>query len=409
MTTPVPPGGVVEMPSKNDWAVTPLTKSKAEYPLDANWADGALHHKISKERLCSIAEQISLLYQSEEKAVRTSVQAFWALCWELAGEQVVRAVIDARPKTSPYRLLWNIPLNLSLGPLSCANDPGAGFDADTEPDPENPGQRRVDDVSAALLRLQKYWDDASAADEGRGVYNAALWQNLVKQLKLAKTAADRLKCRRLLYPPKAEQWLFDTATRQHLRKGLTTFPGVQAGARAFRAARLNAPVIAGFANDANVAATGQASALFRGKQVKLVLSLANKDVHHICVRHTLTFFEFTGKERCINTFWPADRTATFADVTSLVAGLMDGIAVVTLRELTRAVNSEPHEWDGGVVEIGNEDAGGATVYFKTKVVEVVEEDDQWVVDCTAQTVAPNGVSGPGFMRSELIAIAAELG
>ncbi|WP_030800385.1 hypothetical protein [Streptomyces sp. NRRL S-337] len=127
------------IPNRDSWAVKPLTKGKTDYPFPVEWGDGTLHHKISKEKLNSVAEQIALLYNSQTPALRNAVRAFWALCWQLAGPAVTAAVVDAEPKISPYRLLWNLPLNVSLGPPSPATDPGQAFDPDTEPVLNTPG------------------------------------------------------------------------------------------------------------------------------------------------------------------------------------------------------------------------------------------------------------------------------
>ncbi|MEV7416800.1 hypothetical protein [Streptomyces sp. NPDC089919] len=406
-----PPSSPREVPDKNKWYVRPLNDSKQDYPLPTEWKGGALHHKISKERLSSIAEQVTPAWNSGEQRLRTAARAFWDLCWLVAGGPVRDAVAMAGPggSANPHRLLWNLPLMVSLGPHSPANDPGMNFDPDTEPLPDGTGNRRMDAVSAALYQLEQAWLTAAAAGGGRGVYDAALWDTLRGHLLTAHNAAQ-LTVRAdgvVLFPPVREQWVYDGSTKQNLRKGMTPFLSVAQGTQRFAQARVNAPSIAVYANSVAPGATTTVTARVGGRTVRLDLTAAEENLHHVCVRHTLTFFDFTDKSRPrpINTFWPDVRT--FADVIQLAGQLLPGIARSVLRELDRNhsnVNA-PTDWENETFEFGNEDVGGQLVFYNVQITDVAGPDATPVVTAVIESFAPDGTNGPGFTRGDLDLIA----
>ncbi|MFE5808967.1 hypothetical protein [Streptomyces sp. NPDC056491] len=408
-----PPSTAREVPDKNKWAVGPLNDGKQAYALPTEWKSGALHHKISKERLSSMAEQVTPAWNSKNRQVQDAARAFWNLCWSVAGEDVARAVAMAGHGGSPnpHRLLWNLPLMVSLGPQSPANDPGMNFDPDTEPVPDGPGTRRMDAVSLALKALETAWLNAAEADNGRGVYDAALWTTLHGHLQSAHIAAERVaRGGRVLYPPLREQWVFDSTTKQNLRKGLTPFPTTEQGLRLFAAARVNAPSIAAYAGSATAAATATVRATVSGRRVTLTLTAAEQNVHHVCVRHTLTFFDFTdaSRPRPINTFWPGVRT--FADATALAATLLPGIGRSCLRELDRTLGNvvKADDWLDEVLEISNEDVDGRMVFYNVQFTEVDGTDEAPVIQAVIESFAPDGADGPGFTRGDLDLIAGRL-
>ncbi|MEV7443991.1 hypothetical protein AB0O22_23180 [Streptomyces sp. NPDC091204] len=409
-----PPSSAREVPDKSKWAVKPLNDGKQGYALPAEWKTGALHHKISKERLSSIAEQVTPAWNSKNTKLQGAAQAFWSLCWAVAGQDVAEAVAMAGPGGSPnpHRLLWNLPLMVSLGPQSPANDPGMNFDPDTEPVPDAAGPRRLDAVSLALRDLETAWLAAAEADGGNGVYDAALWTTLHRHLKAAHTAAERVdRDGRVLYPPLREQWVYDSKTKQNLRKGLTPFPTVEEGRRLFAAARANVPSIAAYADSATAAATATVRAAVGGRQVTLRLTAAEQNVHHVCVRHTLTFFDFTAasRPRPINTFWPDVRT--FAQATALTADLLPGIGRSALRELDRTLGNvaKTADWLDEVLEISNADVGGGRlVFYNVQFTDIGGTDAAPVVQAVIESFAPDGSDGPGFTRGDLDLIATRL-
>ncbi|MDX3538102.1 hypothetical protein PV721_27865 [Streptomyces sp. MB09-01] len=263
-----PPSSAREIPDKPKWAVRPLNDGKQAYALPAEWKTGALHHKFSKERLSSIAEQVTPAWNSKNSQLQGAARAFWYPCWAVAGEDVAEAVAMAGPGGSPnpHRLLWNLPLLVSPGPQSPANDQGMNFDPDTEPVPDAPGPCRLEAVSLALKELDTAWLAAAEADGGRGVYDAALWTTLHRHLRTAHTAAERVdRDKRVLYPPLREQGVYDSKTKQNLRKGLTPFPTPEQGRRLFAEARSNAPSIAAYADSATAAAAATVRATLGGR------------------------------------------------------------------------------------------------------------------------------------------------
>ncbi|WP_405443612.1 hypothetical protein OG373_39055 [Streptomyces avidinii] len=408
-----PPSTAREVPDRTKWAVKPLNDGKSAYALPTEWKSGALHHKISKERLSSIAEQVTPAWNSKSPQLQGAARAFWSLCWSVAGQRVAEAVATAGAGGSPnpHRLLWNLPLMVSLGPQSPANDPGMNFDPDTEPIPGGPGTRRMDAVSLALKDLETAWLRAAGADNGRGVYDAALWTTLHRHLQTAHLAAERVdREERVLYPPLHEQWVYDATTKQNLRKGLTPFPTCEQGRRLFAEARVNAPSIAAYADSGTTAATATVRADVSGRQVTLTLTAAEQNVHHVCVRHTLTFFDFTdtSRPRPINTFWPDVRT--FADATALTTTLLPGIGRSCLRELDRELGNaaKAADWLDEVLEISSEDVDGRLVFYNVQFTEVNGTDAAPAVQAVIESFAPDGPDGPGFTRGDLDLIAKQL-
>ncbi|MFJ8044043.1 hypothetical protein ACIRBX_26425 [Kitasatospora sp. NPDC096147] len=410
-TTVLAPNTGKTVPDRDAWAVKPLTNAKAAHAFPDNWGAAALHHKISKEKLSSIAEQVALLYNSPTPKLKDAVRAFWTQCWALAGAQVTAAVTDAAPKVSPYRLLWNLPVNVSIGPPSPATDPGMAFDPDTEPVPDTPGRRRMDAVSTALSELEEAWDAASSRDNGRGDFqDPALWKTLTDQLGKAHAAADAAgRGTKLLYPPKREQWLYDTVTSQHLRKGMTDYVGAVAGRQLFQQARLNAPAIAVHKDSPNRLVTGRATLRHQGEDLTLEVRITEGVIHHVCERHTLTFFDFKGTARPINTLWPG--VGTFQAATALATRLAPHIARCTLVQLIERGDPDRTQWVGEDVKLTQQSAGPDTVYFDVSIEKLRDAQgaNPAEVIATVKTFAPSGDSGPGFLRQDLVTIGTALG
>ncbi len=419
MSTPIPnipkvplPSSAAVDPDRNKWAVLPVTNGKARYAaaFPEGWKNGALHHKISKEKLSSIGEQLTPACNSQDPALQLAGRTFWYLCCHLAGSEIYSAVLaSGQGAANPKRMLWNLPIMFSLGPENPATDPGMNFDPDTEPVPDRNGIRRMDAVSVLLKQVEDIWDAASDANHGQGVYNAAMWTGMTSCLVRAAALANEQDDRedRLLYRPKYEQWLFDHETKQTIRKGLVVFPQTPAGTAIFRAARNGAPAIAAYKGNATVVFSCQVNSTYNGAPMQFTLNITQDVVHHICVRHTTRFFDFTdatGRPRPINTMW--QNINTLADATALAARLMPFIAQICVREMQRS-NKDLNDWDGQPFELGMEQAGPDTVYFTAQVQDVDDQAGDVTVDIV--TIAPDQASAIGFLREELTAIGHALG
>ncbi|MFB6816795.1 DUF4157 domain-containing protein [Streptomyces sp. NPDC056347] len=374
--TPVKAGKL----NKSEWAVTAITEAKAAHlPFPPEWKEGALHHIISKERLQEIGETLVKEYSTSKAAKK-----FWTTCLECSGEQVQAA------STSAVKLLWNLPLNLSIGPKDRAGDPGMGLDLNTEPDGSDYG-RRITQSSEALKSLAATW---SARDENDP---ESYWGEMERHLaKSLETAGDRGAG--LLHPPDRDQWLYDSETKQNIRKGLLQFPGAEAGGEMFEKhgrGKGNAG-IEKYRDSTAVAASGSGTYEHNGITYTLDLEILEMDLHHICERHSFEHFDFE-QGKAVNTFWPkGDETETFAELKDLADSLLGEIADLILEEELSGIV------DGYVpvenIDRQNVQVGGRTVFW---IGTMQDETGEGNFAGRLKTLAPDGASGFAFLKSEL--------
>ena len=406
--TPPPKAGLpgpATPPERDKWAVAALTEDKALHDIPAWWKEGALHHQISKEKLSAIAEQLAKDCQGQaDPVVRKPARQFWSLCRHLAGEEICDAVGggNGTEVLNPIRLLWNMPIMVSLGPPNPATDPGQRLDPDTEPAPGGDGIRRLTEVSAKLAELERVWDTANAANDGAGNYTGDMWYRMFKCLSGAREAAKKRGGRGgcLLYPPLMEQWLCDTdgEIKVAIRKGLRRYVGVEQGKKDFRAACSDAQKIPDL-SDATWVIENTCTVVFDGKKAKLIVSVSPQTVEHICLRHTMTFFSFAKKNaRPINAFWQG--STTFAKMCLFVQhDLLPFVTEGCVQELGR--------YTGEVLEKGTDlrlyqvpNGPNSTIFVRANVL--LEESN--VIRVTVKTIAPDGPQAVGFLRSELLEI-----
>ncbi|MFJ6671175.1 hypothetical protein ACIQMJ_08730 [Actinosynnema sp. NPDC091369] len=313
------------------------------------------------------------------------------MCCEVAGAEVVRAA-----EGNPFKLLWNLAVNLSVGPPSPVGDPGMGFDADTEPDPDRPDRRRLDRVSAHLKKLDDVY--TKARKRRKSVVGDAVWRTMADHLRAAQHAATEADG--TLSNPKEEQWIYDEQNKQHQRKALRWFPKVEGGAKIFESERAIASDIRGYLASNRVIA----EETVRSKSgLSLTLTFDEATVHHICQRHTYRHFDFS-QVKAVNNFWPpgtdfdtvvAAMAATLRDITE--------ICLTELMELSSAESAKP--WSGLKVKLGNREAGGHTVFFIASIREAEDKTSSGVI----KTIAPDSSSAHAFLGTELAEIAELLG
>ncbi|MFD0632090.1 hypothetical protein [Catenulispora yoronensis] len=410
--------GKADGSNRKDWAVKPLTDAKSQY-MDGRedwWGKGALHHLVSKEKLTTIGEQLAkACHGSGGPALRTAALDFWYLCCQLAGEHICEAVRQgsASDAINPVRLLWNMPIMVSLGPPSPANDPGQNFDADTEPVPGGNGERQLTEASEHLLKLEKIWD---AADIGLGNYDVTMWQGMHTCLLAAhKVSKKRGRGRRLLYPPLPEQWLNDSYTHQVIKQGLVKFLGTKDGIERFRGARFpeggalsntdaavfleDTLILGADAKKYNLERT--CTIVLDGAKAELIVQVSTKTLQHICRRHTLTFFDFGGTERPVNTLWP--NVTSFVKMHHMVdVELMPAVVEGCTRALRFVDTEDMHQsTEVDVAHVPNPPWG--TLYMKINISKFPDEN---VVTVKVKTIAPDGEQALGFLRADLNAMKA---
>lgn len=422
------PPGKADGSGRGDWAVGPITDAKDAYEkelkaLGAWWQKGVLHHLISKEKLSSIGEQLAKACHSNDgtdqgmAGLQKAALDFWYLCCQLAGEHVCEAVRQGTgtKALNPVRLLWNMPIMVSLGPPNPTTDPGQNFDPDTELDPRGGGIRRLTETSELLRQLEAIWD---AADAGTGNYSVAMWRDMHTCLSAAhKASKKRRRGARLLYPPISEQWLYDTAKRVVIRKGLVKFLGVEAGIQLFRAARypegaaLSKEDFAVLTADTQILGAdavmwdikSTCTILLNDVKTKLVVQVTAASLQHICRRHTLTFFAFDEEtERPINTLWLGG--TTFKGMRKMVKTcLMPDVVKGCIREVR--LLDERNIVRGTEIDVGHvPNPPWGTLYMKINISTLADD----VILAEVKTIAPDGPQALGFLRSELEDINAAL-
>ncbi|MGW4896744.1 eCIS core domain-containing protein [Kitasatospora sp. NPDC004240] len=438
---------------KNNWAHAVSTNQKAAHTKPGSWGDAALHHKISKERLVGIGEAL-------ERALQNGVDEAKAFN-RIFRTAVDKEIVKSNPQT--VYLLWNMGVNLAVGPPSPQGDPGMLFDPDTVPDGN--GGRRLDDVSAGLKALEGVW--LAARDKPDGPEGED-WTAMTDHLRAA-IAAHKAKGYGpdQIAAPDEEQWLAEQVTNtdgnvhtQHHRKGLRNFPGPDEGVEMFRRDRESAEDIDAYEGGTDTVATETHVEKIGERYVGLTLSVNRNAIRHICERHTLRHFDF-GQAKAVNNFWAPGTGA--AQVEAIVRGTL-GAIVRTCFELYLKQGdldvTMPEEVETGEVKLGNVTAGETTLFFigsdlageegtvpvtetaapaaggpsgkagktsaakaarqakkggkaapsRTTAAPAVEtrEVEGWSFTGMLSTIAPDGASSTTFLRSELAAIRAAL-
>ena len=389
-----------------DWVITKTVTVGATGEKVEQTSYGALHHKISKDVLQEIGEAALAAYgglalgqrQSKDQiAQREAVRVFVKACQYVAGPALVE-VADA----NFVKLLWNLAVNLSLGPPNPAEDPGRNFDGDTvEADPRT-GARRYDAVSAELLKLQEVW----YSGRDRSPVPAGTWAQMAGHLLEALRASGVGPG--VLAPPSREQWLHDQGTGQFVRRKLRRFPGAASGTEMFRQAR-------GARGSAQVQADYLASASHplevAGEILTVAVELDASAITHVLERHTLAHFTFADRDLGLtNTFWePGLASATAAR--DRLAALLPDLARRAGEQIAVDVGSGTIEDFRGNLELREQPAGGGLVYFvaheRTRSDPFAEGPPQ--VTLRLETVAPDGPGVVAFLRAELLEIGKALG
>ena len=404
--------------SRKNWDVTAIQQARQSYCKSINlwdipkgWGTGACHHKISKEHLELLGRALERcisqggLARKEQDADRmAAAREFWKIV-QAGIDQEIMTQLASAPMT---KVLWNLPVNLEVGPAAVAENPGQGFDPNTEAIPGGNGARRLTAESGSLQELERVCVPTLLRNHDY-LPTAEEWTRMGQALTAASEAFDgyyaESKSRGFLARPRTEQWV--TGDSGFQRKRLRRFLGAEAGRAKFAQNRAAGNLQQ--AANADVAALGLAWPQGGNYNVTdsdgtvhaIAMSLAASQMAHMCLRHTYQYFERTPDAiKLVNNFWPADRVSTVTGYRQLVTAAFPDIARAMLDCMEAAEVLE--EYEGSITAV-NVASGQDTLFF----IAGFETDDpasrSWTV--TLETVAPDGPSAetyPAQMLSQII-------
>ena len=305
---------------------SPLMRKKLNIP--AEWGELALHHQISKFYLQRLGDDVSAIiygHVEADAALAKAAKAFWDTAHDVTPNEVKRWSQDF------VQILWNMPLNLEIGPAAVANNPGIGFDPNTEPDEER-GKRKLTNVSLALQQLERTYLKAIREGGLTATHLSNMAGNLTTAFKNFQSLAAATGT--LLAPPYVEQWVVDLevnssdANDKFQRKGLKIFPGEKAGKGYFRQGRdlggLPANIVQYKNQDTAMIATADVVYTLQisgqPRQVTIHVNFPQSTLYHICLRHTYAYFD-PGQAKVVNSFWPNPITS-YSDVQVWVTNVL---------------------------------------------------------------------------------------
>jgi hypothetical protein len=350
------------------WNVAEITRQKSE--LDGrNFFPGgaggsALHHIISRDSIKKFSRALAMakLNNIEE------AEKFWETAKGATNNYIRRQSHGLEAK-----ILENMPLNLSYGPINPLNDPGVGFDPDTVEG--ETGARVMTPVSAQLSIINDLIENNTVEILG-GEESGLLWEQANTALRRAKDSYGDAT----INAPNKEQWLSsgNGADRRFFRKGLYGFLGAAVGADRFL--RTPIPVLA----EIGMRAPNDEVDEETPENFSTWTYAAPANLSHFLARHTYAYFTFVDADiKLVNTFWPVGTTAeniiAYADaamlyVHSYVTDLFD--------------NKEEDEKLPGFVGIKNVRVPNVPkpVYLMFGIEEVREN----VFQMDLRTLAPDG-------------------
>jgi hypothetical protein len=379
----------------------------------------ALHHIISKTTLESIADAVEeALRNKKDKDLQKAASAFNTLIYKVAGKTVG---LQAPTRT---KLMWNMPLNLEVGPGNVTNNPGIGFDANTV---ASGNGRKLDEVSRHLFQLEEIFKSNVLRADGLSEENwKAMTDCLAAAFKAYGESTD-------LAMPKVDQWLSGpmrdgTQTPQNFQKiGLRMVLGVTDGVRVFRGARVglnNDTTVQDLENHGDFVAW---SCIFtfpylHGKQtftVRVELDVTNHNLAHMLKRHTFRYCDF-GDLKAVNNYWPPTfRGNEILDALESCKGRIASACQMAINNCVlnvQQISEEPDDiqayFENINVTEGNIQAGELTVYFVTKLTTPddapIDRPLEVWLHGNIETFAPDGASAITFSGPTLIAIAPQV-
>jgi hypothetical protein len=400
--------------SHRAWALKVLVTEKDEIGGPDEWGSLALHHKISKTNLDHIEQDLQTALKSRDRDIAAGAKAFWTAAQDAAGPAVSK---DAGGNMQ--KLLWNLPVNVEIGPAAVAEDPGTRFDPNTEPRPNDvEGRRRLTGESTSLQRLEQMH---LAAYHPRRPPTADEWRQMTGLLKDAANRHKAVANDRILALPHPEQWLKqvgdDAEGDQQItwqRKRLRRFPEVAQGVTNFRAARALNENLDNAVNALMPQPLVQPYVFQVGQQqYTLILDLQPEALRHMCRRHTYQHFHFD-QAKLVNTFWPTAQVAGAVMNHATVTAALPQIAQVAFE--TMELDEILKDWEGAKLTCVSVPINNATLFFIATVeaandANPIDGDqgppDRWHV--RLKTVAPDGDTAQAFTEAELGQIRPQVG
>ncbi len=393
----------------NTWAVEATIKQKKALVSNFLNTDGsALHHKISKTTLESIGEflemdmsQNHLLDKEKDQELAAAAKRFWTLVQHATSKEVKQQCGG-----KVIKVLWNMPVNLEIGPLKIIDESGIGFDANTEPDKDSsiPGARKMDAVSTHLKNVEDIF--FQRRDKG---LEPEHWDSMTKELlKAFEAYGDKTE----LATPNTEQWVAGPHNNFQ-RKGMRRFLGETEGMQKFQRDR----------EDNNAAKEIEDIGLEEIQPVKKTIGETNvllkvvvtpKALEHFCTRHTYRYFNFN-EIKAINTFWPEGTTIN--KMKEKLPSAMEHVATIAMEEIERSFQDLEEIGSGANLEnlkdlhAANQTVGDETMFFIVGLQPLGTDEDQvnlYYWEATIKTMAADGATGEAYSADELEKIAEKL-
>ncbi|MCK9896910.1 hypothetical protein [Frankia sp. AgB32] len=439
------------MPKHANWDLAPITRARqALLPTNVvrtgpmkNWGTGATHHKISKDTLDLLGRALTSAMnpggtKEDRRKIDPNTVGAAKQFWEAVQNCTTRELLSLTPDVT--KILWNLPVNLEIGPAEILENPGASFDPNSEPSPEGDGRRILSAESAILKKMEDLFLPKLAGARPTGL-SAQDWKTLRDHLIKAQAVykADLQARGRdgILAPPRVEQWIEGTKTitpqegprvvvPAFQRKRLRYFPG-QERARAWyvnRPTPIPDPANEFGALGARLPIRERYDLTDReGRKHIVQVTMDSAALRHTCQRHCYTYFTWADADiKLVNNFWPQGRASTVDQYLTIISAALPDIAQAGLDHIL-AEFDEREQKLGRSITVVNVPHGADVLFFIadfTRDADLADADDSdegapdgdgsnsepagddpivWALNLA--TVAPDGPSAESFPTQEL--------
>jgi hypothetical protein len=400
------------MVNRNNWETRTLTQSRQDLAIPGEWGRSAGHHKISKEHLEWLSIALDESLKSRDMPIKNAALAFWKATQDVIPEPVKKDLGSA----GRAKWLWNIPVNIEVGPADIAENPGQNFDPNSQPtNTGRAGARQLTPESGNLKSLEDIFLSILRTDRSQ-LPTAEQWTAMGGQLKQAQNRhlayLQQQGSEGLLAPPRVEQWL-PPADGKFQRKRDRTFLTAADGRSKFRdqAANSASHDVAEIEQDWPLQ-VDHTHLVVRADDTEedhtVHLTMPADVLEHVCLRHTYAYFARTPDEvKLVNNFWPTDVVSTPDGYLELIKQALPDIARITLESMDAANLLDDMD---GMLEIVNAPVGDEgsrrVLFFAAKftrhAVDDQPTDTEW--DVTLTSVAPDGNSAETYPADVLTAI-----